>query len=60
MPFKNLTSEIKKQETECSRLRKIYDFAKHGSAREVAAANWQEARNMLQEMRIQNGETKFK
>jgi hypothetical protein len=52
--------EIKKQETECSRLRKIYDFAKHGNAREVAAAKWEEARDLLKEMRVQNGETKFK
>lgn len=53
--------EIKKQEAECSRLRKIYDHAKLTNGdREIAAKNWEEARSLLKEMRVQNGETKFK
>ena len=54
-------SEIKKQEAECSRLRKIYDHANQTNGdRETAAKAWEDARGILKQMRIQNGETKFK
>lgn len=59
MPYKNISIEIKKQELECTRLRKIYDYETNPRARETAAKNWEEARELLRTMRIQNGEEVF-
>lgn len=53
-------TEINKQIVQVKKFKRQYDCARRNSMeREVAGRAYDEARDLLREMRIQNGETEF-